>query len=114
MVVMEKGTDIAILKSMGATGKSIMRIFLIDGLVIGTVGTVLGLIAGYSLTWVLKTYDFIKLPADVYYITSLPVRTSVLDFVLVSGAAVVISLLATLYPAFRASRLNPVEAIRFE
>jgi lipoprotein-releasing system permease protein len=114
MVVMEKGKDIAILKSMGATGKSIMRIFLIDGLVIGTVGTVLGLIAGYSLTWVLKTYDFIKLPADVYYITSLPVRTSVLDFVLVSGAAVVISLLATLYPAFRASRLNPVEAIRFE
>lgn len=114
MVVMEKGKDIAILKSMGATGKSIMRIFLIDGLVIGSVGTVIGLISGYALCWVLKTYDFIKLPADVYYITSLPVRTSVLDFVLVSSAAVVISLLATIYPAFRASRLNPVEAIRFE
>lgn len=114
MVVMEKGKDIAILKSMGASAKSVLRIFLIDGLIIGSVGTVLGLVSGYGLCFLLQKYQFIKLPSDIYYISSLPVRTSVLDFVLVSGAAVLISLLATIYPAYRASKLNPVEAIRFE
>lgn len=114
MVVMEKGKDIAILKSMGASAKSVLRIFMIDGLIIGSVGTVLGLISGYALCFLLEKYQFVKLPSDIYYISSLPVRTSVLDFVLVSGAAVLISLLATIYPAYRASRLNPVEAIRFE
>lgn len=114
MVVMEKGKDIAILKSMGASGKSIMRIFLIDGLIIGGVGTTIGLVAGYFLCFLLQKYQFVKLPSDIYYISSLPVRTSAVDFVLVSSAAVLISLLATLYPAYRASRLNPVEAIRFE
>lgn len=114
MVVMEKGKDIAILKSMGASGKSIQRIFLIDGLIIGGVGTALGLVSGYFLCFLLQRYDFIKLPSDVYYISTLPVRTSGMDFILVAGAAIVISLLATLYPAYRASRLNPVEAIRFE
>lgn len=114
MVVMEKGKDIAILKSMGASAKSVLRIFMIDGLIIGSVGTVIGLISGYTLCFLLERYQFVKLPSDIYYISSLPVRTSVLDFVLVSGAAVLISLLATIYPAYRASRLNPVEAIRFE
>lgn len=114
MVVMEKGKDIAILKSMGASAKSVLRIFMIDGLIIGSVGTVIGLVSGYTLCFLLEKYQFVKLPSDIYYISSLPVRTSVLDFVLVSGAAVLISLLATIYPAYRASRLNPVEAIRFE
>jgi lipoprotein-releasing system permease protein len=114
MVVMEKGKDIAILKSMGASARSIMRIFLIDGLIIGSVGTALGLVFGYALCFLLERYQFIQLPSDIYYISSLPVRTSWLDFVIVSASAVVISLLATIYPALRASRLNPVEAIRFE
>lgn len=114
MVVMEKGRDIAILKSMGATSRHILRIFLIDGLIIGLVGTVLGVAAGYGLCFLLKETGLIRLPPDIYYVTTLPVKTSVLDFVVVAGAAVLISLLATLYPAYRASRLNPVEAIRFE
>ena len=114
MVVMEKGKDIAILKSMGASSRSILRIFLIDGLIIGTVGTTIGLILGYTLCFLLQKYDFVKLPSDIYYISSLPVRTSVADFVSVASAAILISLLATIYPAYRASRLNPVEAIRFE
>lgn len=114
MVVMEKGRDIAILKSMGASSRNIMRIFMIDGLIIGIVGTTLGVISGYGLCFILDRYEFIELPSEVYYISTLPVRTSVADFLMVSGAAMVISLLATLYPAFRASKLNPVEGIRFE
>ncbi len=113
MVVMEKGKDIAILKSMGASARHIMRIFLIDGLIIGLIGTTIGLVAGYGLCIGLEKYGW-ELPNDIYYISSLPVQTSALDFILVAAASVLIALLATLYPAWRASRLNPVEAIRFE
>jgi len=114
MVVIEKTRDIAILKSMGATRRSIMKIFMIEGAIIGLVGTLLGLLGGYTLCKLLATYQFIELPPDVYYISTLPVRMDPLDVALIALAAIIISLVATVYPAWQASRLEPAEAIRYE
>lgn len=114
MMVMKKTKEIAILKSMGATRRSIMQIFIMNGLLIGLVGTVLGLILGLSLCALLSRYEFIKLPRDVYYIATLPVQIQTLDVVLIVVAALAISFLATLYPSWQAARLDPVEAIRYE
>jgi len=114
MMVIEKGRDIGILKSMGATSQSIMVIFMAQGMVIGLVGTILGCILGYGACWALDTYKFIKLPGDVYYIDSLPVLMKAFDFVVVSLSALLISFFATLYPSRQAARLDPVVAIRYE
>jgi lipoprotein-releasing system permease protein len=114
MVVMEKHKDIAILKSMGATAKSITRIFIFQGLIIGVVGTILGLVAGYGICILLAKYQFISLPSDVYYISRLPVKMNGIDFILVALSAIGISFLATLYPSWQASRLDPAEALRYE
>lgn len=114
MVVMEKTKDIAILKSMGAPASSIMKIFMLEGIIIGSVGTILGLIGGVGLCQVLERYQFIKLPSDVYYISSLPVLMKVGDLLMIVASALGISLIATLYPAWQASRLDPAEAIRYE
>ena len=114
MVVMEKTRDIAILKSIGATGRSIMKIFVFQGVLVGVVGTVAGLLGGLILCELLSRYQFIKLPSDVYYITTLPVRMELADVTVISVSAVLISFLATLYPAWQASRLDPVDALRYE
>jgi lipoprotein-releasing system permease protein len=114
MVVMEKNKDIAILKSMGATARSIMKIFVLEGLIIGVVGTIFGLIGGYMICRLLAEYQFISLPRDVYYISHLPVKVDGMDFILIALAAVGISFLATLYPSWQASRLDPAEALRYE
>jgi lipoprotein-releasing system permease protein len=114
MMVMKKTKEIAILKSMGATRQSIMRIFVMDGLLIGFFGTALGLVLGLTLSALLKRYEFIQLPRDVYLISTLPVKIQTLDIALIVGAAMLISFLATLYPSWQASRLDPVEAIRYE
>lgn len=114
MVVMEKTKDIAVLKSMGATAGSIMKIFVLEGLIIGVVGTTLGLIGGVGLCEILRKYQFIHLPSDVYYISSLPVLMKGLDILLIVVAAIAITFVATLYPAWQASRLDPVEALRYE
>ncbi|MDL1967160.1 MAG: lipoprotein-releasing ABC transporter permease subunit [Deltaproteobacteria bacterium] len=113
MMVMEKTRDIAILKAMGATNKSIRKIFVFKGIVIGSIGTILGVCLGFILCTVLKYYQFIELPGDIYYITTLPVKLELLDVVMIASAAMAISFLATLYPARQASRLDPVEALRY-
>jgi lipoprotein-releasing system permease protein len=113
MMVMGKTRDIAILKAMGATDRSIRKIFVFNGMVIGSIGTLLGVFCGFILCWLLQHYKFIELPGDVYYITTLPVRLEALDVVFIAAAALVICFLATLYPARQASALKPVEAIRY-
>jgi len=122
MVVMEKNKDIAILKSMGASSRSILKIFTIEGGVIGVVGTFLGTILGLGAAFNLeKITDFVEklfgfkiLSSDVYYIDKLPSQVNPLDVILIVLTAVLISLLATLYPAWRASKLDPAEALRYE
>jgi lipoprotein-releasing system permease protein len=114
MVVMEKSKDIAILKSMGATANGIMRIFMIEGLVIGVVGATLGILGGVFLSVMLKKYQFIKLPGDVYTIATLPVKMDPFLIAMIAVASLCISFLATLYPAWQAAKMDPVEALRYE
>lgn len=113
MVVMEKTKDIAILKSMGATSRSIMRIFIYEGLIIGCIGTMLGVAGGLALCELLSRYQFIKLPSDVYPMSTLPVKVLPLDVTLIAISAVLITFLATLYPSWQASRIQPAEALRY-
>lgn len=114
MVVMEKTRDVAILRAMGATKRSIMAIFMFQGMIVGIVGTLAGLISGLGICYLLDKYEFIQLPSEVYIFSSLPVRVETLDVVLVTITAFLLSFLATIYPSWHASRLNPVEALRYE
>jgi lipoprotein-releasing system permease protein len=114
MNVIEKKREIAILKTMGATDKGILTIFMLQGLLIGVLGTIIGVSGGYFLCYILNTYEIIKLPADVYYLSHLPVKTKFTDFIAVSVSAVVISFFATVYPAWQAAKMNPVEPLRYE
>jgi lipoprotein-releasing system permease protein len=114
MMVMGKTKDIAILKAMGATDRSIRKIFVFNGMVIGTIGTGLGLLLGVVLCSLLRRYNIHELTGDIYYFTTqLPVKMEVLDVVCIVAAALVICFFATLYPARQAAKLNPVEAIRY-
>lgn len=114
LIVIQKTRDIGILKSMGASSRQIMKIFMVQGLIIGGIGTLLGFIVGIGASALLAKYKFIQLPSDVYFIDTLPVHMVVSDFVIVGVAAIAVSFLATIYPALRASRLDPVRAIRYE
>jgi len=114
MVSMEKRKDIGILKSMGATQKSIRKIFTLEGLTVGIVGAVLGSAIAYGLCWSQQTFRFFSLPSDVYIIGWLPILLKWSDFALVSGAAILLTYLAAVYPAHKAAQLDPVEAIRYE
>jgi lipoprotein-releasing system permease protein len=114
MVVMEKTREVAILRTMGGSAKSVMTVFMIQGVLVGIIGTLSGLASGLGICYLLAKYRFIKLPADVYYISTLPVKVELGDVFFVGAAAILISFLATLYPSWYASRLNPVEALRYE
>jgi lipoprotein-releasing system permease protein len=114
MMVMEKTKDIGILMTMGLGADAVMRIFMLEGLVIGTVGTALGLGLGVLTCWVLDTYRLIELSTAVYYIPYLPFKMKALDVATICVTAVLVSFAATLYPARRAAALDPVEALRYE
>ncbi|MFH1784493.1 MAG: lipoprotein-releasing ABC transporter permease subunit [bacterium] len=114
MMTMEKTKDIGILKAMGATRKHITRIFVMEGLIIGVIGTLLGCIGGFVLSKLLDVYQFVQIPSDVYYLDRLPVHMQLGDFVIVAVSAIIISMIATIYPSLRAGRLDPCESIRYE
>jgi lipoprotein-releasing system permease protein len=114
MMVMEKNRDIAVMMSFGVQPRQIRTIFLIQGLLIGVIGTVLGLIAGYALSWIGGHYHFIHLSASVYSIDYLPFAIRWTDGLIVGAVALVVSLLATLYPSASAARILPAEALRYE
>jgi len=114
MVVMEKRKDIAVLKSMGATPASIGRIFVLKGLIIGGIGTFSGTLAGFLGCWALRRYRFVDLPQEVFYVSTVPVRIYPEYFAIVIVASLLLCLLATLYPARQASRLPPVDLLRYE
>ncbi|MEE4240315.1 MAG: lipoprotein-releasing ABC transporter permease subunit [Desulfopila sp.] len=111
MVVMEKAKDIAILKSMGATSSSIMRIFFLQGAIIAMVGTTLGVLGGLGLCELLSRYKFIELPSNVYPMTTLPIKVLPGDVIIVAVSAVIITLLATIYPSWKASQVQPAEVL---
>ncbi len=113
MLVMEKTKDIAIFRTIGATGRSIQKLFVYQGMFIGSIGTAAGVLIGTTLCYLQLKYHLITLPGDVYYITALPVDLKLIDVFMVAGSALLICFLATLYPARQAAQLNPVEAIRY-
>ncbi len=114
MVVMEKRKDIAILKSIGASSKDIMVIFIAQGVTIGFIGTILGLASGFLIGYLEKTYHIISLPPSVYYITALPIRMTPEEFIVIGSSSIFLSFAATLYPSFKASKIDPAEGVRYE
>jgi lipoprotein-releasing system permease protein len=122
MIVMEKNKDIAIMKSMGATSQSIMKIFIYQGLIIGVIGTALGCVTGLAVAlnlqkislFVEKIFNFKILPGDVYYLSELPSKVNYGDVVIIVIGTLLICFLSTIYPSLRASRTDPAEALRYE
>lgn len=114
LLVMEKTRDIAILKTMGASARSVMLIFLIQGMVIGTIGTLVGAALGAGISEVLDRYRLISIPGDVYQVTYLPFHVQTRDLVLIVAGAVIVCFFATLYPSRQAARLDPAQALRYE
>jgi len=113
LMVMEKNKDIAILMSMGATKESIMKIFIYQGLLIGIMGTTIGSLIGLSISYVFNKYKLIHLPQDVYFIAYLPFKMHTSDILLIISMAILISFLATIYPAKRAAQISPAESFRY-
>ena len=114
MMVMEKTKDIAVLMSLGVQPGQIRRIFLMQGFLISVIGTALGLILGYALSWAGGHYQFIHLSAEIYSIDYLPFAPRIIDGVIVAAVSLGVSLLATLYPSRSAARVLPAEALRYE
>ncbi|MCK4767328.1 MAG: lipoprotein-releasing ABC transporter permease subunit [Desulfobacula sp.] len=112
MMVMEKTKEIAVLKAMGATNKTIRRIFMLKGMIIGFLGTFIGTISGVGICFILKKYDFIQLP-DAYPFSTLPVQLEYLDVLVIAVSAMTICFFSTLYPSYKASKMDPVEALRY-
>jgi lipoprotein-releasing system permease protein len=113
LMVTEKSKEIAILKAVGASDRSVLRIFMSEGLIIGGIGTVVGVSMGLALCVSLRAFGT-RLDPDIYYVNRLPVEVNPADYVLVALAAILITILATVYPAVAASRLRPVDGIRYE
>ena len=115
LLVMEKTADIAILKTMGASARSVMYIFMLQGLIIGSIGTIVGASAGVAISWVMNRYQLLRVPGmgEVYQISYVPFTLLPLDIAVVVVMAVLICFLATLYPSRQAAKLKPVEALRY-
>jgi len=114
MVVVDRTSEIGILKSMGMSDPQVLRIFVLQGFAIGVLGTFLGTSFGLLLSWILHRFQIIRIPPDIYFIERLPVSIHPWDVLLIMGVSLLVSLLATVYPALQASRLQPVEAIKHE
>lgn len=114
MTVMEKTKDVGILRAIGATKKSIMAIFAINGMMIGLLGTALGVIFGIGISNIIKKYQFVQIPKDIYYIDKIPAEIVPSDVFIIAVSSVIITFIATIYPAFKASNLNITDALRYE
>jgi len=114
MMVIEKNRDIAILRAQGSTPQSIRRIFILQGLVIGLIGAASGLLLGLGLSWLANHYQLISIPAEIYSVSHVTLKVKLIDCARVTILAVIICLLATIYPARMAAKLTPVEALRYE
>jgi lipoprotein-releasing system permease protein len=114
MMVMEKTRDIAVLMSMGTRTRQVRRIFIAQGMLIGVIGTVAGLIVGYGLSWLGGHYHFLALSAEVYSIDYVPFAPRLMDGIIVAAVALLISFVATIYPSWSAARIAPAEALRYE
>jgi len=114
LMVMEKTRDIGVLKSMGATSRSIMKIFFFQGAMIGVFGTIIGVALGLLWCWLANTFELIKLPVHIYMIPFVPFRIHILDLLVIIGIALMISFLSTLFPSHRAARVDPVNALKYE
>ncbi|MGC2424395.1 MAG: lipoprotein-releasing ABC transporter permease subunit [Nitrospirota bacterium] len=114
MIVIDKAREIAILKSMGATRAGIMKIFMINGIIIGVIGTLIGLAGGLAVCFIIEKTNLITLPSDIYYISHLPARVDPVELVVICASAIIISFGATLYPSWQAAKLDPLEALRYE
>ena len=114
LLVMEKQRDIAILKTMGTSARSVTAIFVLQGLIIGVIGTSAGAVAGYALCTILDRYKLIRVPVDVYQVSHLPFTVLPFDFALVVSTAVAVCFVATIYPSRQAARLDPAQALRYE
>ena len=115
LLVMEKTPDIAILKTMGATSRSVMYIFILQGLIIGSIGTAIGAVSGIAISWVMNRYQLLRVPGmgEVYQISYVPFTLRPFELLVIIVAAVLICLLATIYPSRQAAKLKPVEALRY-
>jgi lipoprotein-releasing system permease protein len=114
LLVMEKSRDIGILKTMGSPASSIRRIFMLQGLIIGMVGTTAGAVFGSVLIYILDRYQLISVPVDVYQISYIPFKLQPLDFAVVVASAIAICFVATIYPSRQAAKLDPAQALRYQ
>jgi len=114
LLVMEKSRDIAILKTMGSSAKSVTLIFMMQGLIIGIVGTSVGAALGYLVARVMDRFELIRMPVDVYQVSHLPFKVLSTDLLVVVSVAVLICFVATIYPSRQAARLDPAQALRYE
>jgi lipoprotein-releasing system permease protein len=114
LMVMDKTREIGILIAMGATAKNIRKIFFFQGAMIGIIGTATGTALGLFWNWLANTFELIKVPVDIYHIAYVPFRLKFLDLALIIGVALLISFLSTLFPSHRASKIDPVVALKYE